>query len=74
LTIILLAKAFQFGEAEPGDPRGVSGGVASKAVDRSAVEEYLRGVDIPQAIAGIRDGARKQGGRRGEYLAGLEHF
>jgi len=71
LTIILLAKAFQFGEAAPGDPRRVSGGVASKAVDRSAVEEYLRGVDIPQAIAGIRDGARKQGGRRGEYLAGL---
>jgi len=49
----------------------MSGGVASKQVDRQAVEEYLRAVDIPQAIAGIRDEARKLGGLRGGYLAGV---
>jgi hypothetical protein len=48
-----------------------SGGVADKKVDRQAVEEYLREVDIPQAIAGVRDEGRKMGGLRGEYLAGL---
>jgi len=48
-----------------------SGGVASKKVDRAAVEEYLRAVDLPQAIAGVRDEARKVGGLRGQYLLGL---
>ena len=48
-----------------------SGGVASKKVDRAAVEEYLREVDVPQAIAGVRDEARKVGGLRGQYLLGL---
>jgi hypothetical protein len=46
-------------------------GFAGKKVDRQAVEEYLGEVDIPQAIAGVRDEARKMGGLRGEYLAGL---
>ncbi len=45
-----------------------SGGVAGKKVDRPAVEEYLREVDIPQAIAGARDEAQKIGGMRGKYL------
>ncbi len=48
-----------------------TGGVASKKVDRAAAEEYLREVDIPQAIAGIRDEARKISGLRGQYLQGL---
>jgi len=48
-----------------------SGGVASKKVDRAAVEEYLREVDLPQSIAGVRDEARKIGGLRGQYLLGL---
>ncbi|MGA9896543.1 MAG: hypothetical protein WBQ09_00455 [Terriglobales bacterium] len=48
-----------------------SGGVASKKVDRAAVEEYLREVDLPQAIAGIRDQARNIGGLRGQYLQGM---
>jgi hypothetical protein len=48
-----------------------SGGVAGKQVDRPAVDEYLREVDLPQAIAGVRDEARKMGGLRGEYLMGL---
>ena len=48
-----------------------SGGVAGKQVDRQAVEEYLGEVDLPQAIAGVRDEARKMGGMRGQYLLGL---
>jgi hypothetical protein len=48
-----------------------SGGVTGKTVDRQAVEEYLREVDIPQAIAGIRDEAAQVGGPRGPYLVGL---
>ena len=31
-----------------------SGGVASKDVDRKAIEEYLQQIAIPGAIAGIR--------------------
>ena len=48
-----------------------SGGVGGKKVDQPAVEEYLAEVDLPQAIAGVRDEARKIGGMRGEYLLGL---
>ncbi|MFZ0362232.1 MAG: hypothetical protein WAL58_17460, partial [Terriglobales bacterium] len=48
-----------------------SGGVCDKKVDRQAVDDYLRQVDLPQAIAGIRAEARKSGGMRGEYLQGL---
>ena len=48
-----------------------SGGVAGKKIDREAVEEYLREVDIPQAIAGVRVEAGKTGGLRGQYLVGL---
>jgi len=48
-----------------------SGGVCDKKVDRQAVDDYLRQVDLPQAIAGIRAEAKKSGGMRGEYLQGL---
>ena len=48
-----------------------SGGVSGKNVDREAVEEYLRAVDLPQAIAGVREEAAKIGGLRQPYLAGL---
>ena len=48
-----------------------TGGVSGKNVDRQAVEEYLRQVDLLQAIAGIRDEAGKIGGIRGQYLLGL---
>src|SRR5271157_5850461 len=48
-----------------------SGGVSGKTVDQQAVEEYLGEVDLPQAIAGVRDEARKNGGMRGQYLLGL---
>jgi len=52
-----------------------TGGVAGKSPDRQAVEEYLRQVDLPQCIAGIRDeagdGAGKTVGMRSLYLQGL---
>ena len=48
-----------------------SGGVTGKNLNRAAVEDYLRCVDIPRAIAGIHDEARKISGLRGAYLGGL---
>jgi hypothetical protein len=48
-----------------------SGGVTGKTIDREAVDEYLRAVDIPQAIAGVRAEAPKLGGLREAYLIGL---
>ena len=59
-----------------------TGGVSGKKVDRKAVEEYLRQVDLPHAIAGIRNearklallrkrGATKTNGLRSQYLEGL---
>jgi hypothetical protein len=48
-----------------------TGGVSGKGVDRQAVEEYLRQVDLPQAIQGIHEEAGKLAGLRGEYLQGL---
>jgi hypothetical protein len=50
------------------------GGVAGKKVDRPAVEEYLAEVDIPQAIAGVRDEARKIGALRAEQVARTAAF
>jgi hypothetical protein len=47
------------------------GGVSGKSVDRAAVDEYLRAVDIPGAIAGVKHQAQAVGGLRGQYLAGL---
>lgn len=48
-----------------------SGGVAGKNIDREAVEDYLRGVCIPEAIAGIGHEAAKMRGIRKLYLIGL---
>ena len=48
-----------------------TGGVSGKSVDRAAVEEYLKQVDIPNAIAGTKAEAQAMGGLRGRYLAGL---
>ena len=42
-----------------------------KTIDRAAIEAYLRAVDLPGAIAGLRAEAAKIGGLRGHYLAGL---
>jgi hypothetical protein len=48
-----------------------SGGVSGKSIDREAVEEYLRAVDLPKAFTGIRLEAGKIGGPRQLYLTGL---
>ena len=48
-----------------------SGGVASKQLDRAAVDAYLAAVDVRGAIAGMGDGGRALGGSRGAYLEGL---
>jgi hypothetical protein len=42
-----------------------SGGVTGRNLNRAAVEDYLRRIDIPRAISGIRDEARKIAGLRG---------
>ncbi|HVO80900.1 MAG TPA: hypothetical protein VMT28_09220 [Terriglobales bacterium] len=47
------------------------GGVATKSVDREAVTEYLRQVDLPAAIAGVRAEAGKLERLRSQYLLGL---
>ncbi len=48
-----------------------TGGVGGKTVDHDAVEKYLRDVDLPAAIAGVRQNADTVPGVRGQYLAGL---
>jgi len=48
-----------------------SGGVSGKQIDRDALEEYLRAVNLPDAIAGVRNQAASIGGMRGAYLDGL---
>ena len=48
-----------------------TGGVGGKNIDRDAVEKYLREVNLPAAIAGVRQQADSLGGLRGHYLAGL---
>jgi len=48
-----------------------TGGVGGKTVDRAAVEAYLKEVDLPAAIAGVREQAKKIGGLRGDYLNSL---
>ncbi len=48
-----------------------TGGVGGKTIDCAAVDEYLRHVDLPAAIAGVRSTGAKIGGLRGHYLEGL---
>jgi hypothetical protein len=45
------------------------GGVSVK--NREAVEEYLRSIDLPKAINGVRQEAKKMGGLRQAYLTGM---
>lgn len=47
------------------------GGVAGKNPDREALTEYLRQVDLPAAIAGVRAEAGKVERLRSQYLSGL---
>jgi hypothetical protein len=48
-----------------------SGGVGGKAIDHDAVETYLRAVDLPAAIAGLRKEAAGCPALRRAYLVGL---
>src|ERR1051326_7416878 len=45
-----------------------TGGVGGKTIDRTAVEQYLKEVDLPKAIAGVNSEAKKIDGLRGRYL------
>jgi hypothetical protein len=46
-----------------------AGGVSEK--NREAVEEYTHAIDLPLAIAGVRQEAKKMGGLRQAYLTGM---
>ena len=48
-----------------------SGGVSGNNTQRQVIENYLGRIDLPAAIAGIRDDACKIAGLRGAYLLGL---
>jgi hypothetical protein len=48
-----------------------SGGVSGKTIDREALDHYLRDINIPKAIAGLRQEAAKMPGLRNPYLIGL---
>ena len=48
-----------------------TGGVSGKTVDRDAVELYLREVNLPQAITGIREEAKRPDTLRKPFLASL---
>lgn len=48
-----------------------SGGVGGKTIDREALETYLRAVDLPAAITGLRKEAAQCPELRRAYLVGL---
>jgi hypothetical protein len=48
-----------------------TGGVGAKQIDRAAISAYLKEVDIPAAIEGLKAEVLKANGLRGKYLAGL---
>ena len=52
-------------------PLRETGGVSAKQPDRAAIQAYLAAVDVPGAIAGIRDAAGTMAGLRRDYLTGL---
>lgn len=48
-----------------------AGGVSANGLDGTVVYEYLKDIDLPGSIAGIRKEAAEIGGLRGAYLDGL---
>jgi hypothetical protein len=48
-----------------------SGGVAGKTLDRAAIEEYLRHIDVLGAIDGLAKEAQKMDNLRGQFLSSL---
>src|SRR3974390_2024577 len=47
------------------------GGGNGKSCEQAVVDQYLRDVDIPAAIAAIKHEAAEMGGLRGRYLVNL---
>src|SRR5215469_1553465 len=48
-----------------------AGGVSGKDLDRDTIAAYLRDLNLPRAIAGIRAESRNTDPLRGAYLSGL---
>ena len=48
-----------------------SGGLSAKKIDVDAIENYLREVDLPEVIAGVRNQAKSVVGNRGSSLLAL---
>jgi hypothetical protein len=48
-----------------------TGGAGGKTIDRTAIETYLRDVNLPAVISGVRSEAERIGGVRAKYLIGL---
>jgi len=48
-----------------------TGGVGAKQVDREAIDQYVRELNLPAAVAGVRKEADKIGGLRGQYLGSM---
>lgn len=48
-----------------------SGGVSGKTIDHEALDHYLRDIDIPKAIAGLRQESAKMPGLRKPFLVSL---
>ena len=48
-----------------------SGGVSGKTIDREALDHYLRDINLPKAIAGLRQEATNMPGLRKSYLISL---
>jgi len=49
----------------------VGGSVGSREPDPGAIDDYLRAVDVREAIGRVLEAARAMGGLRGDYLEGL---
>ncbi|MGB9197431.1 MAG: hypothetical protein WCB53_10970 [Terriglobales bacterium] len=48
-----------------------SGGVSGKAIDHEALDQYLRDIDLPKAVAGLRKEAARMPALRKAYLTSL---
>src|SRR5215469_14224020 len=48
-----------------------TGGVSGKQPDAEAIQAYLAAIDIPRALAGVKQEAEQLEGLRKEYVLGL---
>jgi len=48
-----------------------AGGLSAKTIDRKAVDEYLRQINLPKSVSRLREEAAKLEGLRMPYLTGL---